>query len=114
MFGGNWHNTNIGEDIYYISTRDGIKINHERHGGSTSRFELEIYDNGTAYDFIIHTPYSYPSIQIKSWIVWGAYGSNANTEFSIVSYDPSGKTNITSQVTVTDILVVNNSGKITV
>ena len=114
VFGGAWHNFNLGEKTYYISTRDGIKINSETHGGSTGRFELKVFDNGSSYDFVIRLTTTYPAIQIKSWILKGgaSYGQYFETEFGVVSYDPSGKTDITSQIAVNELIVTTNGGNV--
>ena len=109
VFGGSWHNTTLGEAVFYISTRGGTRINREIHGGSIdNRYDLNIFDNGSSYDFVIHFTKNYPAVQIRSWHL--QYGTT--TDFPIDTYDPTGKTDITSQYRINDIFSTNSVGDI--
>ncbi|BDU51692.1 hypothetical protein [Haliovirga abyssi] len=67
VFGGSWINTTLGETTYYISSREGLKVNREIHGGGGYRyFNLEIYDNGNSYDVVVtnnNEPYPFFTIE---------------------------------------------------
>ncbi len=109
VFGGNWHNSNLGDVTYYISSRDGIKINREVRGGAVSRYELRIFDNGTAYDFVIKISGDWPSIYVRSVKI---SGNNLPADVDITNYDTTGKTDITSEVIVNTIFTTDNSGNV--
>lgn len=111
VFGGNWHNSNLGENTYYISSRDGLKINQEVHGGSYSKYALKVYENGDKYDIIIQVTGDWPSIAIRSWKMSGL-GATAFTETNITEYDPAGKVDISSQVPVNTLFAITNAGKV--
>nr|WP_298924897.1 tail fiber protein [uncultured Allomuricauda sp.] len=109
IFGGSWHNNTLGENIYYISSRDGVKINQEVHGGSYDRYILKVYDNGNGYDFVIKISDHYPFIYIRSRMM--DVGSSL-TENTILDYDATGKTDITTQVTPNILYASKNNGNI--
>ena len=111
IYGGNWHNSNLGENHYYISTRDGLKINQEIHGGSYSRYTLKIYENGDVYDFVIQVTNHYPSFFIRAWRISGS-GTGIITESNVIDYDPSGKIDVTNQFPVNTIFATTNSGNV--
>ncbi len=109
IFGGSWHNNTLGENIYYISSRDGVKINQEVHGGSYDRYILKVYDNGNGYDFVVKISDHYPFIYIRSRMM--DVGSSL-TENTILDYDATGKTDITSQVIPNILYASKNNGNI--
>lgn len=111
VFGGYWTSANLGENTYYISTRDGLKINREQHGGSTSRYALLVYDNGDSYDFVIKVTSSYPSFFIRAWKIAGKNVSGIQ-ELPISDYDPTGKVNVTAQFPVNRIFITSAQGHI--
>ncbi len=106
--GGNWHNSTTGENEYYISTRDGVVINQEVHGGESSRYKLLVFDNGSHYDFVISPTAGYPFFNIRSWIICDS-GYLAQ---EIVNYNPEGKTDVTSKFNVNKILITSRTGNI--
>ena len=111
VFGGNWHNSNLGENTYYISSRDGLKINQEVHGGSYSKYAFKVYENGDRYDFIIQIAGDWPSIAIRSWKIAGM-GVSAFAETDVTVYDPTGKLDVTAQIPVNTFFAVNNAGNV--
>ncbi|WP_062057783.1 tail fiber protein [Sediminicola sp. YIK13] len=110
IFGGNYHNTNLGENHYFISSRDGIKIHQEIHGGSYSRYTLKIYDNGSSYDFVLKINGDWPSIYIRSRTING--GSNILEENPNTDYNNTNKTEITNSVVVNTISSVDTYGNV--
>ncbi|WP_461630260.1 hypothetical protein [Labilibaculum euxinus] len=106
--GGNWHNSNLAENEYFISSRDGIKINQEVHGGAYSRYEFMVYESSTQYDFVVHTTASYPFLNIRSWLV-DAVGYSS---IDILDYNISDKQNITEQCAVNQIFMTSEVGNI--
>ncbi|MBK1442738.1 hypothetical protein JHJ32_22250 [Parapedobacter sp. ISTM3] len=111
VFGGYWTNIDLGETTYYITTRGGLRINQERHGGSTSRYALQVYDNGSSYDFVIKVVSSYPSFFIRAWKIAGR-GVSGIQELSISDYNSTGKTEITSQIPINKIFITSQEGNI--
>jgi len=111
IYGGNWHTSNLGENHYYISTRDGLKINQEIHGGSYSKYTLKVYENGNVYDFVIQVTDDYPAFFIRAWKISGS-GIGTISESNIVNYDPRGKIDVTNQFPANTIFATTNSGNI--
>ncbi len=109
IFGGSWHNNNLGENHYYISSRDGLKIHQEVHGGSYSRYALKVYDNGNGYDIVVKVVDHYPSFYIRSWLLASGGTLSENT---ILDYDATGKTDITGQITITTLFATQNNGNV--
>ncbi|KAB5483649.1 tail fiber protein [Flagellimonas hadalis] len=109
IFGGSWHNNTLGENTYHISTRDGIKVTQEVHGGSYDRYILKIYDNGSNYDFVVKITGHYPLIYVRSRIM---DSDSILTENVILEYDPTGKTDISSQIIPTVLYASNNNGDV--
>ena len=95
IFGGELGSVNLGNTIYYISTRNGKIINEERYGGSTDRYELLVYKNSTNYDVVIKITGDYCALWAQAWKI-STFGVNAMNPTNIVSYNISGKTNVTS------------------
>ena len=108
IIGGNWHNSTTGENEYFISTRDGIKINQEVHGGAYSKYALLIFENGGQYDFVITPTAGYPFFNVKSWIVQDA----GCLPVEIKDYDINGKNDITKSIEVNKIFITNHFGNI--
>lgn len=106
--GGNWHNSNVGENEYFISTRDGIKINQEVHGGAYSRYEFLVFESSTQYDFVIHVTASYPFFNVRSWLV----DDQGYSSINILDYNASGKLDITSQCDINPIFMTSITGNI--
>lgn len=111
VFGGNWHNTTLGENTFYISSRDGLKKNQELRGGSPSHYALKIYDNGSSYDIVVQITGDWPSLSVRSWKVWGAGVTNLQ-EVNVTEYSTSGKTDVTSQFPPTILIASTNSGNV--
>jgi hypothetical protein len=108
IIGGNWHNSTTGENEYFISTRDGIKINQEVHGGAYSKYTLLIFENGAQYDFVITPTAGYPFFNIRSWKIEDA----GYRPIEIKDYDITGKIDITNSVEINKIFVTNYGGNI--
>ena len=109
IFGGSWHNNNLGENHYYISSRDGLKIHQEVHGGSYSRYALKVYDNGNGYDIVVKVVDHFPSFYVRSWLLASGGTLSENT---ILDYDATGKTDVTGQVTITTLFATQNNGNV--
>ncbi|KXX71238.1 hypothetical protein [Flammeovirga sp. SJP92] len=81
IFGGNWHASNLGLTTYYISSRDGLKVNLERRGGSHSKYQVKFYQSADGgYDIVLRITDIYPSLSIKSSMI------NSKTLFQEVKY----------------------------
>ncbi|MCT4603598.1 MAG: hypothetical protein N4A59_11955 [Marinifilum sp.] len=106
--GGNWHNSNLAENEYFISTRDGIKINQEVHGGSYSKYEFMVFENGDQYEFVVHATRAYPFFNIRSWLV----DDLGYLSINILDYNPVGKIDITAQIDVNEIFITSEVGNI--
>lgn len=108
VFGGNWHNYNTAENSYYISTRDGLVINQEVHGGSYSKYEFRVYDNGSSYDFVIVPIDHFTSFNIQSWLLEGSSLSG----LPITDYVVDGKNDVTHGVIINQLFITSHQGSI--
>lgn len=113
VFGGNWHNAHLGEATYYISSRDGVKINQEVNGGETGNYTLKVFEHNTGYDFVIEITNIYTLIWVRSWVLGTASNSpTAMISFPIEHYSSVGKTDVTAQYLPTVLTATSRSGNI--
>ncbi|WP_052444761.1 hypothetical protein [Flammeovirga sp. OC4] len=113
IFGGNWHASNLGLSTYYISSRDGLKVNFERRGGSNSKYQIKYYQSSDGgYDIVLRITDIYPSISIKSSLI------NSKTLFQEIKYfkpeyyNSNGAIDITSSITPRIISYTSTNGEI--
>jgi len=109
VFGGNWYSSNLGEVTYYASSREGLKINREVHGGGVSKFELKVFNDtsNSEYDFVINVTSDYPDFVVRAWKLGSADGLE---ELSITSCDVTGMTEVTPSITT--IIASDNDGNV--
>lgn len=114
VFGGNWHKTNTGTRTYSISSRDGIAINQEIHGGQSDYYKLKIYKTTTGYDFVIETTQPFASLWIQAWLLDSDSStmSKPMTPISIVQYNSANKTDVTSEYPIQTLYSTTYTGYI--
>jgi hypothetical protein len=88
VFGGDWTSSTLGVSTYYISSRDGLQINQEIHGGSVGRFALKVFLVNGQYEIAVQATEDYPSFAIRSWKLDESVGLH---ELSITDYSPGGQ-----------------------
>ncbi len=94
IFGGNWISSNLGHTTYYISTREGLVINKERHGGYCSGFTLKVYElpteeyPGVYYNFVIESTITYAAYTVKAEMI-SPFRGVPTIPINVVPYDPS-------------------------
>ncbi len=111
IMGGNWYSNTLGENTYYIATRDGNIINQEVHGGGYDHYTLKAFDVNGRYEFVIQTNNICNALVIRSWALKDI-GYNTLTEQDISLYDTSGKTDVTSQFQIKTLFATNAAGNV--
>lgn len=115
VFGGGVTNSNLGEDTYTISTRDGLKINREIRSGSVGVYTLEIFEESDKYLFAIKTEgVSWMSLWVKAWLVSPPFDAQpkAMTPVEVTAFGPTGRVNVTSKFSPTIIMATTNVGNV--
>lgn len=114
VFGGNVHNSNLGIATFTISTRDGLKINREVRNGSSSNYELNIFENGNTYDFTIKVPAMWATLSIEALYHGTTFDGvpRNTTSIQIKEYDISGTNNVTSQFSINTTIATSYIGYI--
>lgn len=106
---GTWKSSTLAVDRYYIASRGSLRVVKEKGFEDVQNYDLEIYDDGTKYDVVVHVTGDYPCVWIRS-ILFEVYTSATKTGYVIypAEYDITGKT----QVSFT-LQLVRNSGTAT-
>lgn len=113
IFGGYWINTDLGTCTYSISTREGVAINREIHGGNGSGFQLKVYKTANGYDFVIEIITEYAAINIQSYLLNGQSNQITQAQYiNITKYNPQGKEDVTSQYPINTIYSTSKTGNI--
>lgn len=113
IFGGSWYNSSLGTRTYTISTREGLVINHELHGGQADSYTIKVYKTTSGYDFAIATTATYTSLWLQAWLLnTNNFKSGLMEPINITPYDPSGKTDITSQYKAQTFYATTSNGNV--
>jgi len=114
VFGGNVQNTTLGEQTFSISTRGALKINKEIRYGSTNLYELNVFDIGDKYDFVIKVGAYWTNLWIKAWYIESKFDGRpqAVTPSVITEYNPEGKANVSTQFPPTTTIATTNAGDV--
>ncbi len=112
IFGGTYEALELGTTVYSISTRNNNKINIERTGGGSSKFELSVYENFGSFDFIIKQTQRWASLNIKSTLLKTNSSDQVESlnNIGIKKYDPTGKNNVTSKFTKLVLTATDKQG----
>ncbi|MBW4891676.1 hypothetical protein KXQ82_18270 [Mucilaginibacter sp. HMF5004] len=111
VLGGAWESFSTGETTFYISNRNGLKIDQTTMGStSAGRYSLHAYTNsGNGMDFYLLTN-NYTAIAVKSCMLGGGNATQLITN-TYSANAPSGVTEITP-LTINPILITNELGNI--
>ncbi|MGX5689559.1 hypothetical protein [Arcticibacter tournemirensis] len=111
VFGGSWHSNSNGETTFYISNRDGLRVNEVRMGSAQgNRFTLQAYKNGTKIDFFLLTS-DYSSFTVLSYFMGGLLEPGRFVNVTISDSIPTG-TLIPLQIV--PVMLTDDSGNIAI
>lgn len=109
VWGGTWFNNTLGQDVFAISSRGGLKITRTRLYGATSNAVLKVYDNGSNYDVVVEVgTSSFPGVVIRSFMTDSSDGFH---EMPVTAgYSTAGNSNVTP--TIENHIIVDNNGRV--
>lgn len=104
----------LGEQTFVISTWGGFKINREIRYGNTSQYELNVFESGNKYDFIIRKNKVWTNMWIKSWYIKPNFDAHltAVIPFVVTEYNPEGKTTVTTPFPPTITFMTTSGGNV--
>lgn len=114
ILGGSFSGDSNGETVFYISNRDGLKVNQTSIGSATGgRLSLKVYQNGGTTNFyILPITTDYSSFAVTSF-TYGNTMTAAYIGITTQSTVPPG-TDITSSTPITPVMMTDGIGNVSI